>query len=289
MTIASFLLALRPCGPVQLPPWTGDQAHALFLNLVGQKDSRLASMLHADAQNKPFTVSALRPPPRRRSDDHNALPEPLYRMRFTTLSEDVFNVLSQVLYDQMMRRATVQLGKAEFRLIDVATESVRNGERANITSAEELWERAQPVSDITLRFTTPTAFRTATPSHEKKVTMLFPNPTNVFHSYREKWNAFTPNKIDDGFKDWVEENVVVEAHHLQTERVPFGNSPLSGFRGWCRYTARDGDLQRLKQWNALADFAYFCGTGQKTTQGMGQTRRIHDRRTQPNPEAREGK
>ena len=26
--------------------------------------------------------------------------------------------------------------------------------------------------------------------------------------------------------------------------------------------------------NALADYAFFCGTGHKTTQGMGQTRRL---------------
>ncbi len=282
MTLASFLLYLHPCGAVDVPPWTGDLVHALFLNLIARKDGVLGTTLHADAQNKPFTVSPLQTLAKRKSNGDERAPCPLFKLRFTALSEDVFNVTSQVLYDEMMRRATIHVGKTEFAVVDIAAESARNGGRPKITSAEELWESAHLAQDVTLQFASPTAFRTATPSHESKVTLLFPNPTNVFHSYRDKWNAFAPNKIDDGFKRWLEEYVVVEAHHLQTERVPFGNSALSGFKGWCRYTARDGDLRRLKQWNALADFAFFCGTGQKTTQGMGQTRRIRYRQIHPN-------
>ena len=31
--------------------------------------------------------------------------------------------------------------------------------------------------------------------------------------------------------------------------------------------------ERLREVNLLADFAFYCGTGYKTTMGMGQTRR----------------
>jgi CRISPR-associated endoribonuclease Cas6 len=36
----------------------------------------------------------------------------------------------------------------------------------------------------------------------------------------------------------------------------------------------NSDVDKLKALNALADFAFYCGTGAKTTMGMGQTRRI---------------
>lgn len=52
-----------------------------------------------------------------------------------------------------------------------------------------------------------------------------------------------------------------------------GRYPLIGFAGKCMYRIMDDDPVRVREVNGLADFALLAGTGMKTTQGMGQTRR----------------
>lgn len=268
---ASFVLTLKNSAPASVGHSTGVSTHALLLNLIRQRNPALAEELHADAQSKPFTASPLRGRVKRAGDDRIATPSQSYSVRYTTLREDLFNSLSHILLGKYLHNDTVRLDGAEFSLLDVAVEPGKSRGWGAIKSAEEIWENAPVERDIALRFVTPTTFR------QRGVNLLFPIPTNVFHSYREKWNAFTPFKIEDNFMEWVEESVAVEAHHLQTRMVWFGDFQERGFVGWARYIARDKDAARLKQLNALADFAFFCGTGAKTTQGMGQTRRVNDK------------
>ena len=265
---ASFVISLKPAAPAPIGNSTGASLHALLFNLVAQENAALAEQLHADAQSKPFTVSPLRGRIKFENGRRIATPEQTYSVRYSTLADDLFNALSKILLGKFLYRGTVTLDGAEFIVQDVAVEPDKSRGWGGISSAEEIWTRASTGSDIALRFSSPTTFK------QRGLNLLFPIPSNVFHSYRERWNAFTPFPIDEGLIPWVEQNVAVEAHELRTQMIWFGDFQLHGFTGWCRYTAKDQDATRLKQLNALADFAFFCGTGQKTTQGMGQTRRI---------------
>ncbi len=268
MMFASFVVSLQPQEPASLSGNLGASLHGLFFNLVAQQDGALAERLHADAQSKPFTVSPLRGRMQHQNGRQIALPTNTYWVRYTTLSDELFAALNAILVGKYLYREQVTLCGQSFQVTDVQVEPREDETWACLSSAEELWTRASPAPEITLRFASPTTFK------QRGLNLLFPIPANVFHSYREKWNAFTLLPIDDAFIPWVEQNVVVEAHHLQTRSVELGDGSLRGFTGWVRYGAVDKDPTRLKQLNALADFAFFCGTGQKTTQGMGQTRRI---------------
>jgi hypothetical protein len=54
-----------------------------------------------------------------------------------------------------------------------------------------------------------------------------------------------------------------------------GNAPHQiGFMGRCAFTCFSPERALWRTLHLLADFAFFCGTGYKTTQGMGQTRRV---------------
>jgi len=267
---AAFVISLKPTAPASIGNSTGASAHALFFNLVAQRNAALSEQLHADAQTKPFTVSSLRGRIQRAGEQRVAMPDKLYSVRYTTLTEDLYNALSPILLGKFLYRDSVTLDGADFTVLDVAVEPEKSRGWGGISSAEEIWEGASTAPDITLRFALPTTFK------QRGLNLLFPIPSNVFHSYRERWNAFTPLPIDEGLIPWVQQNVAVEAHELRTQMIWFGEFQLHGFTGWCRYTAKDQDATRLKQLNALADFAFFCGTGQKTTQGMGQTRRIRN-------------
>jgi CRISPR-associated endoribonuclease Cas6 len=268
MMFASFVVSLQPTATGEIGHSVGKTLHGLLLNLIGEHDSALAGCLHADAPAKPFTVSPLRGKIKREGNRVLVSPDQTYSVRYTTLSDELFNALSQILLGKFLYRGQVTLDGAEFQVQDVVVEPAKSRGWGQMSSAQDVWERARPAVEITLRFASPTTF------HQRGLNLLFPIPSNVFHSYRERWNAFTPFPIDEGFIPWVEQNVAVEAHELRTQMIWFGDFQLHGFTGWCRYTAKDQDATRLTQLNALADFAFFCGTGQKTTQGMGQTRRI---------------
>lgn len=265
---ASFVLSLEPTQTAPVSKTLGVSLQGLFYRLLQEGNAALAQRVHDADAVKPFTVSPLNGKLPRVAGERMAVGGMTYWARFTTLSEEIYNALNPVLLGHFLHGDTVTLDGIAFKVVDVTTEARVDRKLGHLSSAEEIWERADATDTITLRFASPTTFK------QRGLNLLFPIPANVFHSYREKWNAFTVFPIDDGFLPWVEQNVAVEAHHLQTRMIWFGEFQLHGFTGWCRYTTKDTDAARLKQLNVLADFAFFCGTGQKTTQGMGQTRRM---------------
>ncbi len=268
MMLASFVLSLEPIRTAPVGDALGAALQALFYRLLHEGDAALAQRVHDADAVKPFTVSPLNGKLPRVAGARMAVAGLTYWARLTTLSDEIYNALNPVLLGRFLHGGTVTLDGVEFKVIDVATEPREETRWGRLSSVEEIWARAEPLPDVTLRFVSPTAFK------QRGLSLLFPIPTNVFHSYREKWNAFAAPPIEDEFLVWVEQNVAVEAHHLQTRLVWFDGFQLGGFVGWVRYTVRESNARRLRQLNALADFAFYCGTGYKTTQGMGQTRRM---------------
>ncbi len=266
---ASFVVTLRPTQNASIGNSSGKSLHGLFFRMLEQQDRALAERVHADGDFKPLTVSPLRGRLKPDGFRRSVTTDQLYWARFTILSDELFNALSKILLGKFMYRDTVTLDGAEFAVQNVTVDPEWSRGWGRISSAEEIWSNAATAPDVTLRFASPTTFR------QRGLSLMFPIPSNVFHTYVEKWNTFTPFPIDDEFLGWVEQSVAVEAHYLQTRMTWFGDFQLHGFTGWVRYTAKDQEATRLKQLNALADFAFYCGTGQKTTQGMGQTRRIN--------------
>lgn len=60
--------------------------------------------------------------------------------------------------------------------------------------------------------------------------------------------------------------------HIQTELIKTKKVNLVGFTGHITYQiAHKAPDDLVLQMNLLADYAFFCGTGRKTTVGMGQT------------------
>jgi CRISPR-associated endoribonuclease Cas6 len=77
--------------------------------------------------------------------------------------------------------------------------------------------------------------------------------------------------------DVVAAHVGVGRYELRTEMVDLGEErKVVGFVGMVQYNVlRAGMIgeEWVRRLNVLADYAAFCGTGHKTAQGMGQTRR----------------
>ena len=140
------------------------------------------------------------------------------------------------------------------------------------TTYRQLWE-AQPDRQptISLSWISPTSFR------RKGHHFPLPVPTNVFHSYLRRWNDFSGIPIDqDKFLEWVDNCVLIVRHKLESMKVAAGKKgSVTGFTGAIEFSLSEkaGERPEFEQlFYALGRLAPYCGTGHKTTFGLGQTR-----------------
>lgn len=232
---------------------TPDRAlNALLYKWISAADSRLADFLHDQADPKPFTLSPLID----RGDGR-------FQFRVTLLEDQYGPYVSE----GMKLERTVRI---RTRILAM------NGEPEVIhRTHDELWCNAGTSPVVVVRFDSPTSFKL------NAVHYPLPDPVLVFSSYRARWNAFAPAAlhVEEAWLEWVKEAVAVSRFELSTQVVDFERYQQIGCVGQVQYTVVDrGPESRAGRaaLNGLADYAFFCGTGHKTTQGLGQTRRLRE-------------
>ena len=241
----TFALATRDAPA--LPQNAVPALHANFFSWLQLVDADLAQRIDSGEGAKPFTVSPLSQRNGRAS------------FRVTLLDDNLFPLLST----GIGKRPEVRILHAVLPL-----------EREPLTayhSYADLAQCARQDKALSLRFDSPTSFR----SNEKHYP--FPDPVLVFTSYLTRWNAFATDwLIDESWLEWLRAAVAPSRFQLRSETVRFPHFYQVGCVGSVEYraVAEVDDDQALQVWNALADYAYYCGTGHKTTQGMGQTIRL---------------
>ncbi len=266
--LASFVVHLRPHNPAPLGRSAGRSMHALLLNMISQVDPDLSAELHAANALKPFTVSMLQG----RFTDYEgrrlAVPGEIYRVRYTVLAERIFAALSHVLLGKQLYNEPVIIDGEPFAIDEIIVAPERTHGWAQLATYEQLLDTASTERQIGLQFASPTTFK------QGDANLLFPLPVSVFGSYLRKWEAFCKIPLPAGILDFVESYVVAEKYDLETRMVHYGEYNFHGFTGTCTYRVlrRQDDMTRALQ--TLAAFALFAGTGQKTPQGMGQTRTL---------------
>jgi CRISPR-associated endoribonuclease Cas6 len=225
-------------------------ANALLYRWLEAAEPSLARFVHDQADPKPFTLSPL-----------------------TADADGRFSLRVTLLEDQYW--PYVEKGMRQERTIRVEDKILALDGEPQVTHQTYI-ALAQATSirrDIVLRFDSPTSFK----SHE--MTYPLPDPVLVFTSHCARWNAFVPEalQIGEAWSDWVAQHVAVSRFELNSQVFHFGDHQQIGCVGQVQYvvvgTGREVDEGRGPL-NALADYAFFCGTGHKTTQGMGQTRRL---------------
>ncbi|HLF25543.1 MAG TPA: CRISPR system precrRNA processing endoribonuclease RAMP protein Cas6 [Anaerolineae bacterium] len=247
----SITLSLKP---IRTLPHSGGIPHralnALLYHWLEAADPRLSAFVHEQAEPKPFTLSPL-------VEEGGGR----YRFRVTLLEDEYGPYVSK----GMEQERTVRVGSKILAIDGEAT--VEHRTYADI---------AQPAGTspvITLRFDSPTAFKT------RGMHYPLPDPILVFASYHARWNAFAPAEfhIDESWSEWLAGSGAVSRFALRSETLDFGEYRHVGCTGVIQFTvtARGPEANAGRgPLNALADYAYFCGTGHKTTQGLGQTRRL---------------
>ncbi len=245
-TSLTFALA---AGAQTLPDNAIPALHATFFQWLERGDAEIARRVHEVSDPKPYTVSPLR----RNGNDA--------QFRITLLDDALWSPL-KVGIESM----------PEVRVL-WATLPFAEEPRVEQKSYAELAQNALEKPSVTLRFESPTSFKS------REMHYPLPDPVLVFASYHARWNAFAPAElqIDAAWDEWARDSVAVSRFETNTEVVRHKEFSQIGFVGVVQYSVagKHADARAgIGPLNALADYAYFCGTGHKTTQGMGQTRRL---------------
>lgn len=225
--------------PVHLP--------GLFLDCLAAGDVPLAARLRDASPPRPYTLSRFYC-----RDDR-------WVWRVTLLRDDLVKPLQAGLE----RLGALPLTKTPVPL-DIARIEVRQ------VRYEELLKRATDERCVRLHFFSPTSFHTGLVSYP------LPDPLVLFQSWWRRWNTFAPLKLERVLLDVAAVHLAIARHELHTRVVDLGVGHVVGFVGSVTLMvvqARRLGNKVLRRLNALADYAAFCGTGQRTAQGMGQTRR----------------
>ena len=275
----STVIYLIPSEDVTLRPTMGHHAHAAFLALLRMSNSEKAEEVHATSRQKPFTVSPLIGKGERRGNYLRIRAGTECWLRYTFLDDELFAHFGNAFLTQSF--PSIRLGEARFQLSRLVASGAESNDWSGTHTYEELIETAQPNTQIRMEFRSPTAFRELTPHGKKTRNHANIDLARCYQSWINKWNAFAPVQIDkQRLLDFVAHQGGLTTVESKSKMLDFGKHKEVGFIGSCAYqffsdrgTKREKEGETLRMANLLADFSFYCGTGYKTTMGMGQTRR----------------
>lgn len=133
-------------------------------------------------------------------------------------------------------------------------------------------EASDSVRHVTLKFYSPTALM------RSGLTYPLPDPSGIFTGYQRVWETFSGIPLAPGLREVMDRELCLVDFRLRRRLFAGAHGPVPGFAGSASFELGGRHPESiLKGLNALADYAFFCGTGTGTEKGMGLTRRITDR------------
>ena len=273
----STLISLIPETDVTLRPTMGHHAHAAFLAIIRESDPDLAETLHAQSTQKPFTVSPLIAEAKKRDNQLHIRAGTDCKLRYTFLDDALFEHFGQTFLTSAF--PTIRLGDAKFQVKQLVSHATEERSWSGNTTYAELVQSAKTDTRMSFRFYSPTAFRRLTPRGQKTRNDAYLDLERCYQSWINKWNAFAPIKLDKAkVLAFIADHGQVMSVTTKSRALNFGRHTEVGWVGTCAcvfYPEDSLDTELLQIANCLANFAFYCGTGYKTTMGMGQTRRVH--------------
>jgi CRISPR-associated endoribonuclease Cas6 len=278
----SILLQGYPTSNIPIAHVQGPALQGMFLHLISEVDPAVAERLHHEDDYRPYTLSPLGiGTPDDRFDGfrlprYNSLRsrKPCY-LRITMMVDDLFPVFGRYFLERS--EPTFRLGDTKFVVTGVLEEHTPvNGPcwTQYLSYAELINNASRTHRKIVLRFLTPTSFRRG------DVDFSLPDPRLVFRSFQKRFEEFHAFEFRPDLGEQIELHVgVSNLKHLETGMIKTQKLSLAGFTGRVTYQIdRKASPDLIFQMNLLADYAFFCGTGRKTTVGMGQTVRVRSQR-----------
>ena len=272
----STLISLIPETDVKLRPTMGHHAHAAFLSIMRETNPDVAKDLHATSTQKPFTVSPLIAEGKRRGEYLHIRAGTDCKLRFTFLDDKLFAFFGQSFLTQVL--PTIRIGDATFQVKQLVSHATDEQSWSGSATYPELAQSAKTETRMSFRFYSPTAFRRLTSRGQKTRNDAYVDMERCYQSWVNKWNAFAPINFDKNeILEFTREHGQLTAVDTESKRLNYGKHTVPGWIGncaWIFYPEKSLDENTLRIVNCLSNFAFYCGTGYKTTMGMGQTRRV---------------
>lgn len=272
----STLISLIPETDVTLRPTMGHHAHAAFLSILRESAPDLAETLHAQSAQKPFTVSPLIGKGKKYDNRLHIRAGTECKLRFTFLDDELFKHFGKAFLTLTM--PPIRLGEAIFQVRQIVSHATEEHSWSKNETYAGLIQSAKTDTQMSFQFYSPTAFRRLTPRGRQTRNDAYVDIPRCYQSWVNKWNAFAPIELDKAkILDFVREYGQVTSVSTKSRVLNFEKHTEVGWVGTCTWTFYPEDSldeSLLRTVNCLSDFAFYCGTGYKTTMGMGQTRRI---------------
>jgi len=273
--LLAAVITVAPVEPASAPATLGRAVHSWFLDRIAGVDAPLSDHLHRGEGPRPFTVSNLWGPKRARGGQVSLDPERPCWLRLTGLTEEVSGAIERALpaVGERLTLAGVQL-----RVTELATDADQHpwagrADYADLVERYTLASGGRP-RGVTLRFASPTVFRSGGRD------LPLPVPTLVFDGYLRKWNAFSPLALPEEAKRYADECVALSRFKVRSHLVSFERGSKGahvGFTGEVRFRFLVGDGYWTRVMKLLAGYAFWAGTGYRTTVGLGQTQAVGTR------------
>ncbi len=273
LIVNGYPLADVPPAQVQGPAVQG-----MFLSLIKQVDPEVVKRLHENNRYRPYTLSPLGIGTHARTFRGFRLPPdtilsretPCY-LRVTLLEDDLFPTFAR--YFLSRPEPTFRLGPTEFVVTSVIADPASGNSWAQYASYPDLIDQARQAPlqrQMTLHFVTPLSFSRG------DIDLPLPVPRLVFQSYLKRFQEFYDFPFLPDFVERVDSHIgISKMEKMRTGTIKTKRVMLSGFTGEVKFTiSKKASEEFVFQAALLAEFAFFCGTGKKTTVGMGQTIRV---------------
>ena len=241
----------------------GHVLYAAFLETLRTTAPDLAEQLYRKQGNKPFTLSLLH---RSRKEG----PDGPLRLRVTLLDDALFPVFTQYF---LSGQRGIRVGDQELLVSRLLCTPESGEPLACYASYRELWEGANNTAHrIPVRFLSPTTFKTG------DLWTPFPLPHLCWNSWARAWTVHSGHALEGDLSEKIQRYVAAAYHRIASARAAAYKGPSIGFKGEVTFEIQRKGCEPhfVRIVNVLADFAVYCGTGAKTTMGMGQTVRITD-------------
>jgi CRISPR-associated endoribonuclease Cas6 len=265
--LAAAVIRVAALEPGEINAATGRFVHGFWFQQWEQVDADLATELHAGQMLRPFTLSPLMGLPRPRRGEVTVPPETEAWFRVTTLTPSLTEALTTAWLPRLPER--VHLGGLPWAVTGYtldASEHPWAGQEDFAAVAEACLMASPPARRWRLRFATPTAF------HGAAGHLPFPLPGALIGSWLRQWQTFGSVRLPETLPEEVHAGLAVSSYNLKTVPVRDRKRITIGCVGRLTLYATELSKPARAALDLLARYAFFAGSGHRTTQGHGLTR-----------------
>ena len=264
--LTSLVVELKAAESGTINGGTGRAVHGFWYKHWGKTDPSLADDLHQETETPPFTLSPIMDIPYPRQGKIHVRAGELGWFRVVALSERISHSLTKTWAPKLPK--TIELARIPWRVRGWSISHDKHpwaGQIAYKKLGKNLFSMEPPRS-WRFQFSTPTTFNGAV-GH-----LPFPLPDSLVSSWLRRWQAFAPIGLPENLPQLVREGVVVSSYRLKTVPVRHGKRLTVGCVGDCKLYALNLPPAIRAAVDTLAQYAFYVGSGHRTTQGMGMTR-----------------